>query len=153
MNWKAIGVASVLALTSCSSSQDAAPSLYGNWLYTNAAGTSGIGATFKKDGTYVWTTLALTSQTSGNAEIETGTFRATGSTIVFTPQQYSCPGPYPPITWKYTLSSSALVFSFPTGAISMKPNNEPASDSFTVVFGCFAKDGSFTKRELTPVTN
>src|SRR5256885_1199284 len=82
-------------VAACSSSKSGAdsPTLYNNWIYSNANGTGGVGLTLKSDNTYAQIFIALTSATSADTEIETGTFTTAGSKITFTPQKWSCEEP------------------------------------------------------------
>ncbi len=91
----------LLALTACGSSSPSTPSVYNTWIYTN--GSDGLGLTFNKDQTYSSQVLQLTSATSGNDQVESGTFTYTATTITFTPTKWSCAEPTDPpysVTWK-----------------------------------------------------
>ncbi len=144
----------LIACSSSSRSNTAEPSLNGNWMYVNAAGTAGTGISFKPDGTYVGFTLALTSSASANAEVETGNFVAKNGAITLTPEEWTCPGPDPVSTAKYSFNSGSLTIATSSGIVSLKPNNGPASDTFAISYGCFdAKTGAFKRAPLAPVAN
>jgi hypothetical protein len=138
----------LLVLAGCGGN---APSLVGNWIYVN--GSSGIAATFRDDGTYVASKLALTSSASADAEIETGTYMAADGTLTTIPQQWTCPGPDPVTAVSYSLDGVDLQVSSPSGVLVMSPNSTPASSNFALTFGCFDSSGSFTPQSLAPVSN
>ena len=150
-----VAIIVLLALVACSSSVETKePTVVGNWVFVNQAGTAGTGITFRGDGSYTFLNMRLTSDKSANAEVETGIYTDNGSAIVFTPQQYTCPGPDPIVTFPRSFSNGNLVFSLPSGVISLQPNNAPPAESFVVVYGCFDnKTGAFTRAELSPVDN
>jgi len=127
--------------------------LIGNWTYTNASDSAGVDLQFKTDGTYVAQVLQLTSTTTANDEVESGTFTATDSEIALTPQKYTCPEADPPYTLSYHFNGDSLVVVFPTGAIGMSRYTGPAATNFVVTMGCFQSDGSFVVSPLAPVGN
>src|SRR5690348_3676774 len=89
--------------TGCSEENDEQqPVLYGNWMYASADGIRGTGIEFRNDGTYSQFNLALTSETSADAELETGAFTVNGSSITVTPQQATCPGPSSVLTLQHS---------------------------------------------------
>lgn len=143
---------SALVLGCASSNGDTAPSLYGNWIYASAGGTSGVALTVGRDGTYVLSSLALTSPTSAEAQVERGTYTAMGSTIVTTPTEWSCPGPDPVTTLTYRFVGADLELVLPTGILTLAPNTASASTMFAISFGCFT-GGSFVPAPLAPVSN
>lgn len=146
-----LGIA--LTMVACSSSTEQSPSIYGDWLYASADGKSGVSLTFKQDNSYVFSRLLLTSETSAEAEVETGTFTDSGSTITFTPKQWTCPGPDPVTSVGRSFAGGNLLFSLPSGLITLKPNNSTGDGTaFAVVYGCF-KAGTFVKADLAPVDN
>jgi hypothetical protein len=140
-------------LTACSSSSSSQPpSLYGNWDYIDSAGTAGNGLTLKSDGTYVVSRLVLTSSTSANAQVESGTMVVTGSTIAFTPQNWSCEEPKdPPYTATYQLTNGGLEVTLPGLVIAFQVNTSPVATNFTLATGCFPQSGGFVPSPLSPV--
>jgi hypothetical protein len=143
----------IALLAACSSSSSSQPpSLYGNWDYIDGAGTSGNGLTLKSDGTYVVSKLALTSSTSANAQVETGTIDVTASTIKFTPQRWSCEEPTdPPYTATYQLTNGGLELVLPGAVITFQVNTSPVATNFALVTGCFPQSGGFVPSPLSPV--
>jgi hypothetical protein len=117
-------VVAALLATACSSSSGSGgpPSLDGSWIYANSDGSAGAGAEFKSDGTYEVQELTVTSSTTVNDQIETGTFTVSGSTITLTPKQSSCPGPDAVYTLNYSFQGSNLALTQPSGIIVFQPN-------------------------------
>jgi hypothetical protein len=147
-----IVVAAVMA-TACSSSSGGPPSLDGNWFYADSAGTSGVGVSFKNDGSYELQELVLTSSTSGNDQVEIGTFTVSGNTITVTPTQWSCKGPDAIYQLTYSFDGSNLSLAQPSGIIVMQPNNNTASSGEAIAIGCFDTAGNFTPEPLAAVSN
>jgi len=127
--------------------------LIGEWTYTNSAGNAGVVITFKTDDTYSAQVMQLTSTTSANDEVETGVFSVTDTTITFTPQQYTCPGPDPIYTYKYAFNGDSLSMLIPSGAVAFTRYTGPAASNAVITFGCIQSDGSFVQSQLAPVTN
>lgn len=107
-----------LALACCSSGSGGSgpPSLIGSWYYVDSAGTAGEGLTFNSDETYVNQSIALTSSTTGDQEVEMGTFTLSGSTITVTPTSSSCPGPAPVTSYDYSFQGAELASCSPSTA-------------------------------------
>jgi hypothetical protein len=136
-----------LSLVGCSSSSNSgAPSLTNTvWLETNANGTSGQSIDFKSDGTYEHSDLVLTSATTGNAQIEKGTYVITSpGNMALTPQQWTCTGTYAPYTATYAFSGNTLVFSPSVAATVLDFVVDTASPLATgeqITEGCFTTTG------------
>jgi hypothetical protein len=142
----------VLFCSACGSSSPA-DKLVGNWIYENADETAGIGATFRSDGTYTVVTLVLTSQNTGDAQVEDGSYVATDTSITTTPTEWTCPGPDPVSVVTYSFSGADLVATIGAQVFVMQPNNQPAQSSFALTLGCFDSTGNFTAQALAPVSN
>jgi len=141
----------LLVLFLACSSSSGPPSVYNTWLYTSTDGTSALGVTFKTDGTYVSQVLQLTSATSGNDQVESGTFTARGSTLTFTPTKWSCPEPTdPPYTATYQQSGDTLSIAYSSGVVVYVVDTAGAS-SFAIATGCFPKSGGFVATPLEPI--
>lgn len=151
---RALLLAVAVLESACASSSSDAPSLDGNWIYVDDQGTAGLGVTFNDDGTYAAFLMALTSRSSADAEVETGTFTAQGGTVTFTPQEWTCPGPDPASSVKYTFRNGNLLLSFPSGIISLQQNTASSDEAFSITYGCFnRKTHTFIRAELAPVGN
>jgi hypothetical protein len=138
----------VVVFAACSSSP---PSLDSTWEYADSASESGNGLTLKSNGTYVSSILSLTSSTSANAQIETGTFKLSGSEITFTPQQWSCPeATDPPYSAGFEQNGDTLTLSYSSGAIAYQLDTSTAS-TFALSDGCFLQDGTFIASPLAAV--
>jgi hypothetical protein len=132
-------------VSGCGSSS---PSIYNSWIYVNGGGTAGFALDFKQNGTYVSQTLELTSSTSADVQLETGTFAISGSTITFTPQDWSCADLNdPPYSATYTLTDSSLEVAGPTGLTVLHVDSSAGTNNFTEVIGCFTA-GVFTESTL-----
>jgi hypothetical protein len=116
------------------------------------AGTAGLGVIFNSDGTYTFTELELTSSTSANAQIETGTFTVSGATITATPKEWSCPGPDAVYSLSYSFQGSSLNLSQPSGIIILQQNTSTAS-SGAIAIGCIDSSGNFKAEPLAAVSN
>ena len=146
-------IAAVLASACSSGSGGGSPSLDGKWEYIDSAGTAGDGVTFNSDGTYVLQVLQLTSSTSGNDEVEKGTFTVSGNTITATPKEWSCPGPDTVSTMTYSFQGSSLALALPSGILILQPNTSPPATNASIVIGCFDSSGNFKPEPLASVTN
>lgn len=131
------------------SSSPSTPSIYDTWIYTNAEGTAGNGLTIKSDGTYVLQTIAVTSDTSAEDELQTGTVVVGASTLAFTPQESSCSGPFSAFTWSYSFDGNLLDVDTGTNVVGLSVDTSPPS-SIDAEIGCFAADGTFTESPLAP---
>jgi hypothetical protein len=150
----AIVLAAVCFVPACSSSNSGAPSVDGNWLNVKTDGSGqGLGLDLKSDGTYALGFLVLTSSTSADAQVETGTFTAQNGTLTFTPQEWSCTGKDPSYSLPYQFSGSDLLVNTGTSIIALQPNTSTVMGSFVDTIGCFNTTfTSFTPQALAPVT-
>ena len=151
MKWTLVVLLATVASCGGGNSETPKERLIGKWLYSGSS--AGIGLQFNSDATYSAQVLQLTSDTTGNDEVEKGVFSATDTQIVFTPQMYTCPGPLPVYTLAYTFNGDSLSVMFSTGAMGFSRNTVPASSNFIITFGCFQSDGSFVTSPLAPVSN
>ena len=156
-NWLLIAFAAFgwLGCSSSTSSGGAGnspPSLYNTWIYTAANGVNGAGLTLKSDGTYENQALELTSSTSGNDQVEIGTFVISGASITFTPKKWSCPEPSdPPYTVSFEQSGNSLTISYSSGVIVFSIDTSPAATNFSLSTGCFSQSGTFTPSPIVDV--
>jgi hypothetical protein len=149
-----IGLSFALIACGSSSGGGGPPSLVGNWIYIDSTNTAGAALDFKSDGTYVHAQLSLTSTTSADAQVETGTYTSTGTSFTATPKQWTCPGPDPVATLNYSFQNGQLVLSAPQGIITFQPNTSSGfMSSFQITNGCFDRTGTFTPSPLAPVSN
>jgi hypothetical protein len=146
-----VAITALLTGAACSSGAGA-PSLDGTWIYETSGGTAGKGLTFKSDGTYALSDLQETSPTSVEAEIETGTFITSGTTITATPREFSCAGPVPVWTFNYSFSGADLELADTSGAIVYQPDTSTATTGVAIAIGCFTSNG-FVAEALAPVSN
>jgi|SRR5580692_8944109 hypothetical protein len=147
---RAGAAATLLTLAAACSSSPSTPSIYNTWIYTNADGTAGEGLTVKSNGTYVLQLLTLTSTSSAEDEAQTGTIVVGASTLAFTPQKWSCSGPYPAFTWTYTFDGDFLDVDTGTNVVSFSADTSSASN-FDDEIGCFGANGTFTESPLAPI--
>jgi len=135
----------------CGGGDSPEDALVGDWILANAADTAGAGLTFKSDGSYVASTLAVKSSTSYLAEVEKGTFSVSGKTIFFSPTEYSCPEADPPYSFEYTAKGDTLTLTDPSDIFAFSRNTAPASAGAVITIGCFQPGGSFVASPLAPV--
>ena len=142
----------LLAVVGCGGSSSPEAQLAGTWTYIN--GYSGIGLTFSTDSTYVAQVLQVTSSTSAEDEIEKGVYSVSGNDIIWTPQEYTCPGPDPVYTTPYSFSGGNLVVVTPgnSAVVTFSRDTSSGSGNESLVFGCF-QSGSFAQQSLAPVSN
>lgn len=146
-------VGCVLAMGGCASETegDAEPSLVGSWIFVNESATRGLGLTFRPDGTYNVSSMALTSSKSAYATVEEGTFAVSGRTITTTPTAATCPTTAEPSTMTHTFSGGNLLLTVPEGIVALKPSTSTATGDFVLTFGCFDAKGEFKKSNLVSV--
>jgi hypothetical protein len=149
-----LGVGLAFALMSCgSSSTSSGPSLVGTvWFYEHSA-SSGQGLKFNSDGTYEFLRLGLTSSTTANEYLQTGTYTSTSNQITSTPHEATCSGTAPVYTIGYAFEGSNLVLSGTTGSIIYQPDTVMAASNLAYTYGCFDSQGNFTQSPLGPVSN
>ena len=126
-------------------------SLIDTWIYDS--GDSAIGLTFDTDNTYSAQVLVLTSSTTANDQVETGTFTKTTSEITFTPKKFTCPGPDTIYTLSYQINGNGLTLVTADGALFFTRDMSPDTTNARITFGCFLDDGSFVAMPLAPVSN
>jgi hypothetical protein len=151
--WMAIPALWPCACGGLVSSGRGGPSLYRNWIDEPAIGTLGVALEVKIDGSYVITNLTLTSQTAANAIVESGTLIVSGSTITFTPKEWSCRGPRPAWSAPFSFQDGELLVTQPTYVLKLQPTNATATTSFALTIGCTDNSGNFTPEALAPVSN
>jgi hypothetical protein len=158
MNWGmqmagGLRVVALVGIVACSSSSSSGPPTpFGNWIYTNAANTAGVGITINENGTYSVLGLTLTSATTANSTEEIGSVVVTPNTISFTPQQSTCSAADPPYSATYSVTATTLDLSFPTVTLALHSNTAPASSDFVLTLGCDDTSGTFVPQALAPVT-
>lgn len=151
MREKLVFTAALTIAIGCSSSAPAPATVYGEWIYTNTTQGTGFGLSTRSDGTYEASLLSLTGSSSANAEVETGAFFTSGSTITFMPQRWSCRGTYPTYSETFTLAQGKLTLSGPTSITVLVPNPSTLDTSFTIEIGCFNTSGAFAASPLGPI--
>lgn len=127
------------------------PTLVGNWIYVDPAGSTGIAVDINDDGTYVIADMTLTSSNSADAQVETGSYTATSSQINALPQKWSCRGADPGITVDYTFQDGNLLLSLQSGLVALQPNTATATTAFKITYGCFSSGVGFTPEQLLPI--
>lgn len=130
-------------------SGDGGPTIFGDWIYTNAANTDGYLLSLRSDNTYELHRFVRTSATTANDEIETGSFSAAADSITFMPARWSCRAPDPSYPTPFALPGVYLDVTYVIGLIAFHADTSP---DFTAVDGCFAKSGTFVPAPLAPVT-
>ncbi|HEV3191172.1 MAG TPA: hypothetical protein VGY54_11775 [Polyangiaceae bacterium] len=151
--WMAIPTLWLCACGGLSSSGSDGPSLHRNWIAEPAIGALGVALDVKSDGSYVITNLTLTSQTTANAIVESGTLTVSGSTITFTPKEWSCRGPRPVWSAPFSFQDGDLLITQPTYVLKLQPTNATATTSFALAIGCTDNSGKFMPEALAPVSN
>jgi hypothetical protein len=141
----------VAGLSGCSSSN---PGPYGTWLLLDPTSKTGAAMDIHTDNTYVAALLFLTSSTTANAQVETGTIAVSGDTLTLTPKESTCTGPDPGGSITYAIQDGDLVLNRTDGPISLQPNRATATTAFATTLGCFGTFiTEFTPQPLAPVTN
>lgn len=138
----------VLGLLAGCGSSGGGDKLVGQWLYTSADGASGIGIAFRADGTYTTTILRATSGTTANTQVENGTYADLGSSVAFTPVEWSCTGMDTAETDAYSISGNTLSLVTVSGLISLTRNTAPAAGNIILTTGCFTPDGAFAPHPI-----
>lgn len=146
-------LALALVVAGCSSSSSSAPpTLYsGQWIYESGAEASGY--SFAEGGQYTGVVSVGTSETTANVYKETGVFAQTATQITFTPHESSCTGVYPAYTDQYGFKGDVLLLSSASGTTSYMINPDQVTANVSIVYGCFAADGTFTAHPIAPVSN
>jgi hypothetical protein len=113
-------------------------SLYGNWTQDSFPGGSANNLALSEDGGYEHVTLVvrgISSETSwAQAEVETGSFAAHGSTITFTPTASSCPGA---AGAAYSINYVISAFALTIDQEDYLPTLEPPAAGYPLTTGCF----------------
>lgn len=151
----------LVLMAGCGGGSSASSRLDGQWQY-DQSNTSGLTLTFNADGSYLSQRIQITNvvnDSSGNPvsvmaqdEEERGTFVDNGTSVTFTPAEYSCPGADPASTLTYAFMGSNLVLSTPGAVVTFSRSPvSPPGVTYAIATGCFASDGSFTAQALMPV--
>lgn len=148
---KALGIAPLVALAVACSSSKSTPSLTGtSWVYESSGGT-GIGLDLADDGGYELSQISVTSSTSGNVEVEKGTYSIDGNSISFTPKEWSCEEKTDaPYTATFAQSGDSLDVGFSWGAVLFQVDASSGAE-FADTLGCFLTDGAFVAEPLEPI--
>jgi hypothetical protein len=148
------GVVFAVTMMGCGSSHTSSgPSLVGTvWAYEQST-TLGQTVKFNSDGTYEFLQLDLTSSTTANEYLQTGTYTSTSNQITATPAQATCSGTAPVYTVGYAFEGSNLVLSGATGSVIYTADTSMASSDLAYAYGCFDSQGNFTQSPLGPVSN
>ena len=125
--------------------------LEGNWLFEASDGLTGIGLTFNGD-QYTGYVMGLTSSTSANAEVETGSFLTSDTQIVFTPREWSCPGPDSIYVMPYALANGSLAITSGATVVVFQRNLASPATNFVITTGC-TQTGTFVPMPVAPVSN
>jgi len=125
--------------------------LAGNWAFTAPDGMSGIGLTFT-GADYAAFTMDLTSANTANAEVENGSFNASGTQIRFFPREWSCAGADPTYAFPYKFVGSSLSITIGNTVIVFEPIMAAPAASFAITTGC-NQTGTFVPGPLAPVGN
>lgn len=127
--------------------------LLGSWTF-DVSTDEVIGMTFLDDGTYLTQDIFITGGNTAVDEAEKGSYVAAGNAITFTPTSSTCPGPVPRWSAAYSVRSDALQLTpGATTVVFQRAATGGSATNFAVTFGCFAQDGTFTPRQLAPVSN
>jgi len=125
--------------------------LEGNWLFESSDGLSGMGLTFN-GAEYSGYVMELTSSTSANAEVEKGTFLTSDTQIVFTPREWSCPGPDSIYVMPYKIENASLAVTSGATVIVFQRNLASPATNFVITTGC-SQTGTFVPMPVAPVSN
>jgi hypothetical protein len=96
--------------------------------------------------------MELTSSTSANAEVETGSFLTSDTQIVFTPREWSCPGPDSIYVLPYKLANGSLAITSGATLIAFQRNLASPATNFVITTGC-TQTGTFVPMPVAPVSN
>lgn len=131
--------------------------LDGTWLYVNGTGVgsgqgnAGEGLTIRSDGTYVISSIVLTSSDSADVQLEAGNFALDGNTAQVTPTQTTCAGfAFPAYSATFDLNGDQLTVATAYGVTVFERDTAISNVSFSDTFGCFEKSG-FVPQPLAPV--
>jgi hypothetical protein len=150
---KRIAVFLFLSLGAIGCDDSVAPEqkLEGNWLFETSDGLTGMGLTF--DGAqYTAYVMELTSSTSANAEVETGSFLTSDTQIVFTPREWSCPGPDSIYVLPFKLANGSLLITSGATLVVFQRNLASPATNFVITTGC-TETGTFVPMPVAPVSN
>jgi hypothetical protein len=149
---RALIVLAALGLAGCGEVDNTPPALIGSWLAPGADQSSGSSITFRSNKSYTGSVIAVTSTTTANVEVETGTFSVSGQTIAFVPNEATCPGPIGRYSLTYAVNGDMLLVTTGSTILTFTrlPDQDPSSIAATL--GCFS-NGAFTAHELAPVSN
>jgi formylglycine-generating enzyme required for sulfatase activity len=130
-----------------------AEDIVGNWQYNDvtANGVVALVLWVHGDGTYASYVVTFPSAYVWDEQEETGTYVTSGSTVTFTPEQWTCSTPDPPKSYTFAVANGDLTLSNSTGAVVYAP--QVASDaglSVALPLGCFGANG-FETAPLAPV--
>lgn len=134
----------VVALLFAAGCGEPSPSdrLQGTW-FVPSSNQCGPAVTFMDD-RFQFAIVCLTSSTSAVADIEQGTFSASGTTVDVSMTRASCPATADrSLSLAYKFSGDTLIFTEPTGLLSLTRDTAPAG-SFNIQFGCIDDAGKFT---------
>jgi hypothetical protein len=149
-----LGAVCAVTMMACGGSHSVTgPSLVGTvWAYEQST-TLAQAVTYNSDGTYEFLRMELTSSTTANTYIQTGTYTATSNQITVTPQEASCSGTAPVYMDEYVFEGGNLVLSGPRGSVAYSPDTSMASSNLAHAYGCFDSQGNFIRSPLGPVSN
>ena len=142
----------LLGAMGCDDSVTPKEQLEGNWLFQTSDGLAGMGLTFNGD-QYTAYVMELTSSASANAEVETGSFLTSDTQIVFTPREWSCPGPDSIYVLPYGLASGSLTITSGATLIVFQRNVASPATNFVITTGCSSQTGTFVPMPVAPVSN
>jgi hypothetical protein len=149
-----------LAAIGCSSGSSDSEMIVGSWFVgaaPNWASNLGpIGTTvligFTSDGQYSASKVQIASTTVANAEVETGTYTVSGSTLTTVPEQWTCPFDDPTSTVSISFVGGDLELNTSSGTVSLQKTTESVVPVSELRDGCFDSSGSFTEGPVGPAS-
>ena len=123
----------------------------GAWLFVAPSNTSAV-AFVMEDGQYGHQVMTLDETGAGIlSQAQRGTLTTTSDVITFFPAESSCPGRHPAWQSSYKVTGDTMAIVDASGAFVFA-RTAPGNGTVSIVFGCFASDGTFTPSPLVPVT-
>jgi hypothetical protein len=139
-----------------SSNPGTIPTPYGSWVVANSDDTVAVQVLLNSDLTYEISLLIVTSTVSADEYTQKGTFVISGTNLVFTPTEASCPGNVPVFTNGYVYDQDLLVLQNPTTGNTTTLATDPTlmlGQGLTVVLGCSLDNGPWMPYALSAVQN
>jgi hypothetical protein len=148
---KTHGFALLCALVLGCGEDESGPELTGVW-FTESGGDyeCAYGISFESDGTYAESTVCTLTDGSIGAEVYGGTYTAGNGQLTLHQTHGTCPAKPLTVEVSYELDGDTLRLQ---NASQVKVLSRAEDDGQTgqAQYGCYAQDGSFTPRPISPL--